>query len=174
MSDTGPIYGTPAGTTDNDEKVDKNTRDASIIDQYVGRRIQSLRQMRHISQEQLGRALGLTFQQIQKYERGINRISASRLFMVSRFLGVPVGFFFEGLPSGTQLWNWLTGSLAEEGGQPFYAEPPMNKETQEVVAAFARITAPEMRRNMIRLVADVAALYGNDDSKSATPSPGDD
>lgn len=172
MSDTGTVYELPAGTADIGDRHTKGVRDASLIDQYVGQRIQSLRQMRHISQEQLGKALGLTFQQIQKYERGINRISASRLFMVAHFLGVPVSFFFEGLPSGGQLWNWLGGHLAEDDAPPYIAEPAMTKETQDVLAAFARITDPDMRRNMIRLVADVAALYGSDDSEGN--SDGDD
>ncbi|MEM9371710.1 MAG: helix-turn-helix domain-containing protein [Pseudomonadota bacterium] len=69
------------------------------IDAHIGGRVRLRRMMMNVSQEQLGSALGLTFQQIQKYERGLNRIGAGRLYHIARFLTVPPGFFFEGLPS---------------------------------------------------------------------------
>jgi transcriptional regulator with XRE-family HTH domain len=69
------------------------------IDQHVGSRVRMRRLMLAMSQEKLGAALGLTFQQVQKYERGTNRIGASRLQQISQILQVPVAFFFEGLPS---------------------------------------------------------------------------
>src|SRR5215831_6988738 len=69
------------------------------IDQHVGSRVRMRRLMLAVSQEKLGAALGLTFQQVQKYERGTNRIGASRLQQISQILQVPVAFFFEGLPS---------------------------------------------------------------------------
>src|SRR5262249_36106318 len=71
------------------------------IDQHVGSRVRMRRMMLAISQEKLGDALGLTFQQVQKYERGANRISASRLQHLSQILQVPVAFFFEGLPNAS-------------------------------------------------------------------------
>lgn len=69
------------------------------IDVYVGQRVRGRRMSQDVSQESLGKALGLTFQQVQKYEKGANRISASRLQQISQFLGAPVSYFFEGLPS---------------------------------------------------------------------------
>lgn len=75
-------------------------RDPNYIDVHVGSRIRMRRQLINKSQERLGELLGITFQQVQKYEKGANRISASRLFYTAKTLGVPVQFFFEGLPGG--------------------------------------------------------------------------
>jgi transcriptional regulator with XRE-family HTH domain len=74
-------------------------RDPNYIDVHVGSRIRMRRQLVSMSQEKLGELLGITFQQVQKYEKGSNRISASRLYFTAKTLGVPVHFFFEGLPS---------------------------------------------------------------------------
>jgi transcriptional regulator with XRE-family HTH domain len=73
-------------------------RDPNYIDVHVGSRIRVRRQLINMSQERLGELLGITFQQVQKYEKGTNRISASRLFYTAKTLGVPIQFFFEGLP----------------------------------------------------------------------------
>lgn len=73
-------------------------RDPNYIDVHVGSRIRMRRQLINMSQERLGELLGITFQQVQKYEKGANRISASRLFYTAKTLGVPVQFFFDGLP----------------------------------------------------------------------------
>src|SRR5690242_21949001 len=70
------------------------------IDQHVGSRVRMRRMMLGMSQEKLGAALGLTFQQVQKYEKGTNRIGASRMAQISETLQVPVAFFYEGAPSG--------------------------------------------------------------------------
>lgn len=75
-------------------------RDPNYIDVHVGTRIRMRRQLINMSQERLGELLGITFQQVQKYEKGANRISASRLFYTAKTLGVPVQFFFDGLPGG--------------------------------------------------------------------------
>lgn len=73
-------------------------RDPNYIDVHVGSRIRMRRQLINMSQERLGELLGITFQQVQKYEKGANRISASRLFYAAKTLGVAIQFFFEGLP----------------------------------------------------------------------------
>jgi transcriptional regulator with XRE-family HTH domain len=73
-------------------------RDPNYIDVHVGLRMRMRRQLINMSQERLGELLGITFQQVQKYEKGANRISASRLFYAAKTLGVPVQFFFDGLP----------------------------------------------------------------------------
>jgi transcriptional regulator with XRE-family HTH domain len=75
-------------------------RDPNYIDVHVGSRMRMRRQLINMSQERLGELLGITFQQVQKYEKGANRISASRLFYTAKTLGVPIQFFFEGLPGG--------------------------------------------------------------------------
>jgi transcriptional regulator with XRE-family HTH domain len=77
-------------------------RDPNYIDVHVGSRIRMRRQLINMSQERLGELLGITFQQVQKYEKGSNRISASRLFYASKTLGVPVQFFYDGLPEVDQ------------------------------------------------------------------------
>ena len=77
--------------------------DVNAVDEHVGRRVRSRRKLVRLSQAQLADELGLTFQQVQKYERGANRISASKLFMIARVLEVPVSYFFDGLlnPDGS-------------------------------------------------------------------------
>ena len=75
-------------------------RNGDVVDKHVGSRVRMRRMMLGMSQEALGGALGLTFQQVQKYEKGVNRISASKLQHISQILQVPVPFFFEGAPGG--------------------------------------------------------------------------
>jgi transcriptional regulator with XRE-family HTH domain len=79
------------------DRAEKEHR-SSPIDTHVGSRVRLRRTLLGMSQEKLGEALGLTFQQVQKYERGVNRIGASRLFDLSRVLDVPIGFFFDDMP----------------------------------------------------------------------------
>src|SRR3979411_826877 len=79
-----------------------STRNPNPIDKHVGSRLRMRRMMLGMSQEKLGDALGLTFQQVQKYEKGVNRVSASRLQHISQILQVPVPFFFEGAPGGSE------------------------------------------------------------------------
>src|ERR671932_2111498 len=83
-----------------DESAERGDREhrPSPIDVHVGSRVRLRRTLLGLSQEKLGDALGLTFQQVQKYERGVNRIGASRLFDLSRVLDVPIGFFFDDMP----------------------------------------------------------------------------
>src|SRR5437763_2789579 len=83
--------------SDSTTVAEKESR-ASPIDQHVGSRIRLRRTLMGMSQERLGEALGLTFQQVQKYERGVNRVGASRLFDLSRVLDVPISFFFDDMP----------------------------------------------------------------------------
>jgi len=102
-----------------------------------------------MSQERLGEALGLTFQQVQKYERGANRIGASRLFDLARALQVPIGFFFDDLPDAMA-----------SGAPPVVATPnddPMQwRETIELVRAFYRIQDPTARRRLYELTRSIA------------------
>ncbi len=87
-------------------------RDPNYIDVHVGSRIRMRRQLISMSQEKLGELLGITFQQVQKYEKGSNRISASRLFYAAKILGVPVQAFFEDLP-GTEVDTGFSETNAE-------------------------------------------------------------
>lgn len=129
---------------------------AAKIDRHVGDRLRAARRIRGISQGQLAAWLDLTPQQVQKYEGGLNRISASRLMAVAQLLGTTVGFFFDGLPSGPGLWPWL---LSDESIGVGDDETLLHRENQDIVAAFERIEAPETRRRILAIVANIAALY---------------
>lgn len=111
-----------------------------------------------MSQEKLGEHLGLTFQQIQKYEKGINRIGASRLFDLARVLAVPVQFFYEELPAS--MGDGAT--LADRPAESYAVEFLGSREGLELNKAFARITDPRVRRSIVELV---RAFAGETDSE---------
>lgn len=130
----------------------------SPIDSHVGSRIRLRRTLMGMSQERLGEALGLTFQQVQKYERGVNRVGASRLFDLSRVLDVSISFFFDDMPEplsnlhGGHHTTRAAGGFAE--AQAAYgADDTMTKrETQELVRAYYRITDPAIRKRVFDLI----------------------
>ena len=101
-----------------------------------------------MSQEKLGKALGLTFQQIQKYERGANRIGSSRLFQLSQILDVPVSFFFDDMPDDVASGQ---GSKDKEA-QTFEADQMSRRETLELVRAYYKISDPAVRKKAFELV----------------------
>ncbi|WP_185961449.1 helix-turn-helix domain-containing protein [Telmatospirillum sp. J64-1] len=126
------------------------------IDVHVGSRVRLRRTLLGMSQEKLGEAIGLTFQQVQKYERGANRIGASRLFDLSRVLDVPVSFFFDDMSDEvSQQSPRLISGLAEEP-EPFEADPMTKRETLELVRAYYRITDPQVRRRVFDLAKALA------------------
>jgi transcriptional regulator with XRE-family HTH domain len=114
------------------------------VDVHVGGRLRLRRQMLCISQEKVAEELGLTFQQIQKYERGANRISASRLHQLSELLDVPMSFFFDGLR------------------MPRTVEPPApgasDQETTDLARSFEAIVDPDVRRRVLRMVEALAQM----------------
>lgn len=119
------------------------------VDKYVGSRVRMRRIMLGMSQEKLGEALGLTFQQVQKYEKGTNRVGASRIQQISEILQVPVSFLFEGGPSGAD------GSA--EGTSPTYVSDFLaTSEGLALTRAFTRITDVKLRRNIVELVEQIA------------------
>jgi transcriptional regulator with XRE-family HTH domain len=99
-----------------------------------------------MSQEKLGRAVGLTFQQIQKYERGVNRIGASRLLQLSRVLGVPIAYFFEDVPAAKPSRGPQPAPATLEG------DPFSRRETMELVRAYYAIANPYVRKRVLDLV----------------------
>jgi len=111
-----------------------------------------------MSQEKLGEAIGLTFQQVQKYERGANRIGASRLFDLSRVLDVPVSFFFDDMPADPDAITTSDqpGGFAEEKSGGFEPDPMAKRETLELVRAYYRITDPQVRKRLFELTKSVA------------------
>jgi transcriptional regulator with XRE-family HTH domain len=136
----------------------ENKKKPNPIDIHVGSRIRLRRNMVGMSQERLGEKLGITFQQIQKYEKGTNRVGASRLQAISSILEVPVAFFFEDAPgSGTT----QPGGLAEEGSATFVVDFLNSTEGIQLNRAFTRIANPAVRRRLIDLI---KSLGGDADS----------
>jgi transcriptional regulator with XRE-family HTH domain len=125
------------------------------IDVHVGRQIRLRRTLLGMSQEKLGEALGVTFQQVQKYERGANRIGASRLYELSRVLDVPVAFFFPEQPPGAA--GAPSGGLQEEAA-PFESDPLTKRETMQLARAYYRIADPAVRRRLYELARSLAHL----------------
>ncbi|GAB4571387.1 MAG: hypothetical protein Tsb008_02230 [Rhodothalassiaceae bacterium] len=119
------------------------------IDVHVGSRVRLRRTLLGMSQEKLGDALGLTFQQIQKYERGANRIGSSRLFKLSQILDVPVSFFFDDMPDEVEK---AASGLSEAPAEPFEADQLSKRETLELVRAYYRIEEQKVRKRMFELV----------------------
>ena len=116
------------------------------VDQHVGRQIRELRRRLHVSQEKLAETLGLTFQQVQKYEKGANRVSASKLYEVAATLGVEIGYFYRGLPGPE-----TQGGVAEAAAEPFVYDAPMTAEGREIDRLLV-----EMKSKRRRLVLDLA------------------
>jgi transcriptional regulator with XRE-family HTH domain len=130
------------------------------IDVHVGGRVRLRRTLLGMSQEKLGEALGLTFQQVQKYERGANRVGASRLFDLSRVLDVPVSLFFDDMSEEVEaLSPRLISGLSEEP-MAFDADPLTKRETLELVRAYYRITDPQVRRRVLDLAKALGAVTG--------------
>ena len=122
------------------------------IDRHVGSRVRMRRMLAGVSQERLGEALGLTFQQVQKYEKGTNRISASRLQQISKMLGVPVAFFFDGAPADDSVGN----GFADASATTYVADFLATSEGVQLTKAFTRIKSGRVRRRIIDLVEALA------------------
>lgn len=116
------------------------------IDIHVGSRVKLRRTLLGMSQDKLGEAIGLTFQQVQKYERGANRIGASRLFELSKVLDVPVSFFFDDMPAATS-GGPVPGIATAGAGEPDLAK----REILELARAFDRIKDEKVRKSVLEL-----------------------
>ncbi|MBK8175334.1 MAG: helix-turn-helix transcriptional regulator [Rhodospirillales bacterium] len=121
------------------------------IDRHVGTRIRGRRVGLRISQTKLGHAIGVTFQQIQKYESGTNRVGASNLFKIAKALSVEVAFFFEGV-SLDAMEGISSAGLAEPPAQPFESNPMNSREAFELMHNFFRIPDPVVRKRLFQLV----------------------
>ena len=129
-----------------------STKAPNPVDKYVGSRVRMRRIMLGMSQEKLGEALGLTFQQVQKYEKGTNRVGASRLQQISEVLQVPVSFLFDGSPSGA-----IGGGASAESASPAYiADFLATSEGLALTRAFTRIPGSKLRRSIVDLVEQIA------------------
>ena len=135
-----------------------STKAPNPVDKYVGSRVRMRRIMLGMSQEKLGEALGLTFQQVQKYEKGTNRVGASRIQQISEILRVPVSFLFEGGPSGT-----ANAEDFSEGTSPAYVSDFLaTSEGLALTRAFTRISDDKLRRSIVEMVEQIAAREGPD------------
>ena len=127
------------------------------VDVHVGGRVRLRRTMLGLSQEKLGEAIRLTFQQVQKYERGANRIGASRLYELSQVLEVPVSFFFDDMPAElTAAEGRRTAGLADTNQSSYGADPMTKRETLELVRAYSRITDLGVRKKLFELAKAMA------------------
>jgi transcriptional regulator with XRE-family HTH domain len=126
------------------------------VDHHVGRRLRMRRKMLAMSQQRLGAALGLTFQQVQKYEKGANRIGASRLQQISHILQVPVTFFFEGTPNASAPHGSNESELSMAEIDDFVSD----SDGLRLIEAFMRIDNATLRRRIAMLVQEIA---GDDD-----------
>ena len=127
------------------------------VDVHVGRRLRLRRTLLNISQEQLAVSVGVTFQQIQKYERGTNRVSASRIYDLARVLGVEISFFFEDISHSVTATR-LTQNLPLQAGlgekpSPSYEQNPISRsETMELIRSYWRLPSSEMRKHVLELL----------------------
>jgi len=138
---------------------DRGSRRANPVDVHVGSRVRLRRMLLGMSQEKLGEHLGLTFQQIQKYEKGINRIGASRLYDLSKVLSVPVQFFYEELAVAG---GDGAAGFAERPAESYAVEFLGSREGLELNKAFARISDPKVRRSIVELVRAFAGEAGSE------------
>jgi transcriptional regulator with XRE-family HTH domain len=135
----------------------ENKKKPNPVDIHVGSRIRLRRNMLGMSQEKLGESLGITFQQIQKYEKGTNRVGASRLQAIAAILNVPVAFFFEDAP-GREAGE--PGGLAEDNSTTYVVDFLNSPEGLQLNRAFVRIGDPKVRRRVVDLVKALAADDG--------------
>jgi len=125
----------------------------SGIDRIVGQRLRWRRRELKLTQEQLGEKLGLTFQQVQKYEKGVNRISAGRLFEIAQALGITITYFYEGVDE--LMDNPAAVSVHEEDHPP--SLPVIDTEAMELVTAFQKIGDKSLRRSLLETIRAAAA-----------------
>ena len=148
---TAPFEGTTLDVSEQNNDAAEALRSPNPVDLHVGSRVRMRRKMLCISQEKLADALGLTFQQVQKYERGTNRVSASKLYEIARFLSTPVSYFFEGLSDPT-----VGGDDSDPAGEVVAHDFLMTSEGLELASLFPRIDNPKLRRRVLDLVRALA------------------
>lgn len=124
------------------------------IDKHVGNRVRMRRMLVGLSQERLGERLGLTFQQIQKYEKGANRIGAGRLFQISRILGVPIAFFYEGLPEAEDEEGRAPSGASD--GASFDLGLLSTSEAMNLNTAYFGIRDASIRKRILDLIKEVS------------------
>ncbi len=144
------------------------------VDIHVGKRLRLRRNIAGLSQEAVAKAVGITFQQIQKYERGVNRMSASRLFEFAQVLQVPIPYFFEGLDPSAALQDSESGEMTYTLAEPsaaFEHEEISKRETLEMMRNYYRIP-PQVRKRISDLIRSVADDKPVEETSEAHLAPG--
>ena len=132
--------------------MDQSVRAPNPVDVHVGTRVRLRRTLLGMTQTGLGQAIGLTFQQVQKYERGVNRIGSSRLYDLARVLDVPVNFFFDEMPKEVASKSGAASSGPPEGAEMFDPDIVSKRETLELVRAYYKIENPQVRKRLFEMV----------------------
>lgn len=135
-----------------------NIKGTNPVDTYVGSRVKTRRLMLGLSQEELAKSIGLTFQQVQKYEKGVNRISVSRLMDISKALKVPFAYFLEGVAG---ISSQLGGAARLRGVSdtkqaPLEADPMMRKDVIELVRAYTSIETTQLQKQLLEMAKAMA------------------
>jgi transcriptional regulator with XRE-family HTH domain len=141
---------------------DADDRSPNPVDVHVGSRIRLRRKIMGVSQERLAESLGLTFQQVQKYERGSNRVSASKLYEIAATLQTQITYFFEGLADPSAIQDGEVAPEAERFVQDFLLMP----EGLELAGLFPKITRARVRRRVLDLVRSMAEEETEESGKS--------
>jgi transcriptional regulator with XRE-family HTH domain len=128
------------------------------VDIHVGSRVRLRRTLLGLSQDKLARAIGVSFQQLQKYERGTNRISASRLYALSKVLGVGISWFFEDAPSTAKRRTPATETRAPANDSSADQDPMTANETVKLVRAYYMIEDPKVRKKILHMVRAVSPI----------------
>ncbi|WP_031550292.1 helix-turn-helix domain-containing protein [Parvularcula oceani] len=138
----------------------ENKRAPHPMDIHVGSRVRLRRMMQGMSQDKLGEELGLTFQQVQKYEKGVNRIGASRLYDIARILGVPVQFFYDDFGDGPEtMIGFAETSPDKNEDKADFLSVLSTPEGMQLCRAFAKIPDYQVRRRVL----DLVKVLGEDD-----------
>ncbi|MDD2868876.1 helix-turn-helix transcriptional regulator [Neomegalonema sp.] len=134
------------------------------IDVHVGSRVRLRRMLVGMSQEKLGEKLNLTFQQVQKYEKGANRIGSSRLYTIASILNVPVQFFFDDMPANIDISSLALaeGGVAEDDETPIVMDFVNSSEGLQLNTAFSKISDSETRKRIVELVKTLASATPED------------
>ncbi len=132
--------------------MDQSVRAPNPVDVHVGTRVRLRRTLLGMTQTGLGQAIGLTFQQVQKYERGVNRIGSSRLYDLARVLDGPVNFFFDEMPKEVASKSGAASSGPVEGAERFDPDIVSKRETLELVRAYYKIENPLVRKRLFEMV----------------------
>ncbi len=135
----------------------------SPVDVHVGARLRERRTLLGLTQTKLGDALGVSFQQMQKYEKGTNRIGSSRLYDLTRVLDVPIEFFFDDMPTVVAASSPAVGGNKTKKPPNYEPNPMAKRETLELVRAYYKISNPQVRKRLYEFTRALAAAASSSD-----------